>query len=274
MNAEEVAEWLKQFKAVSLNKIDASVNTYLMMALYQRALQFLGYPRIKVDGFFWGQNGRTLYLIQPSLWVNPDGEPGPNTTRAIIVKLTHKKAKEGIAEKSTINLKELESKIARKLEAEKRENAGEGKLSEREIAALKNLPAIKNTPPQETIPSKTAPEAIPQKAIDMSAEYGNIQRIAKNARKNSPIQVLQPVGTIFSWESLVKIDYAIVRQTSDRDSYVFDKPENGIRTVYRLDEKNTILAIVKVSQDWKSNSLIWWTQFTAPYMPTFIHPKR
>ena len=83
MEKEKIVWKLSEYKNISSGK--NGVNTFEMMALYQRTINIINNNNdLKVDGRFWKHIFNSLKEVQTKIGVASDGFPGPETTKALI----------------------------------------------------------------------------------------------------------------------------------------------------------------------------------------------
>lgn len=110
--------------------------------------------------------------------------------------------------------------------------------------------------------------------LDFTQENIRVRAIIEKAKSPSPISKWSGDGSFYNGISLRRIDYAVIKQ-DDGEYYVFDKPEAGIRKVYRTDGKMNVIAMASVDimgtltllKNQKESTL------RAPFMPTLIVKK-
>ncbi len=68
------------------------------------------------------------------------------------------------------------------------------------------------------------------------------------------ISVLNKGGAFYNGSAPRLIDYAIIPQDDD-EFFVFDKPVNNTRVVYRLDKTKQVIGIIDVTQAEKVTQL-------------------
>lgn len=116
------------------------------------------------------------------------------------------------------------------------------------------------------------PESGPEEKIDFSAEQKSLQNILQEVEKSSKLEYFSKFwNSKYRWESIDAIDYALQEQ-NDTEFYVYDKPKDGERLVYRTDAQNSIIDIVKVKMN-NEVTVIKWSLFKPTYIPIILGTK-
>lgn len=249
MDASTVAKELNQYKDIIPGK-DNKNNTFEMMALYQRALGLLWYET-KVDARFGGDTYTKLKTVQAEKLKftgnDIDGFPGPKTTKALI-ELLWKPQNVVVTAPAPI--------------VQKRAPAA----SETVAPVTPVAPVVANSPVLIVRPQANPVAALDTK-IDFSVEQKRASEIMELAKKPSMIQRMNGNGNFYNGSAPLLIEYALIKQ-GDGELYVFDKPNQGSRTVFRLNSKNEVIGSTQVNSDGTSTSPKWAPMKNISYMPT------
>jgi len=106
-----------------------------------------------------------------------------------------------------------------------------------------------------------------------NGEKIKIDEIIGNAKKNSMISRMSSAESFYNGSSPALIDYAIIKQP-DGEFFLYDKPSiDWIRTVYRTNNKYTMISSASVDKEWKITPISW-IPINAPYMPTPVPQKQ
>ncbi len=231
MNASDVVKWLEEFKDLRLENVDKNTNTYLMTALYQRALNLMGYSGVRVDGFIGEQTQEILLDAQRILGLVPDGKLWWRTTQALMLRLSKVQNKTDTSTK----LKKFGASI--------------------DSRTTYNTPSIDLGKLRKDVDeAKTK--------IDFASERLTTDTILQAINKDPAKSVFEAGGIYID----TKNGHAIVRQ-SRGEYYVYGKPEGGSRTVYRIKDQNVIGTVVVDRSDTLSKPQ--GEKITAPYTPSF-----
>lgn len=111
-----------------------------------------------------------------------------------------------------------------------------------------------------------------EEKIDFSAEQKSLQNILQEVEKSSKLEYFSKFwNSKYRWESIDAIDYALQEQ-NDTEFYVYDKPKDGERLVYRTNAQNSIIDIVKVKMN-NEVTVIKWSLFKPTYIPIILGTK-
>ncbi|NDK19959.1 hypothetical protein GW819_03900 [Candidatus Gracilibacteria bacterium] len=189
MEKEKIVGKLSEYKNISSGK--NGVNTFEMMALYQRTINIINNnDNLKIDGRFGKNIFNSLKEVQTKIGVASDGFPGPETTKALIEYLN------------------------------------------------KNM--------VDTSSKSVIPEIKEEQEIDFSSEQIITNKAIAEAKKGININ-----GSFYSSGDINNIDYALIKQPNN-EFYLWDKPLNGVRSIFRLNADHKIIGLYTVS----SNNLL------------------
>ncbi len=144
--------------------------------------------------------------------------------------------------------------------------------SSRSLPAPIAKPAVATTP--EAVAAVEAVRRAKEKSLDWANEIISTNRILVALEQGTDEDTINSSsGSSYRYKkgSNTEIDYAQVIQ-SGKERYLFDKPENAARIVYRYGD-NKMLGSLSVESNGKITPLKW-EKFEAPYMPTPIFTKK
>ena len=252
MDVTAVAKKLDQYKDVIPGKENKD-NTFEMMALYQRAFSHL-WKNTKVDARFGPETHSNLKTIQKEKLKfsenESDGFPGPKTTKALIELLSKVESARVVVPAPTVT----DTNIQRQGPA----------VSAPSIVA----PVVPITNNTSTVWRSTENRASTLDAkVDFTIEQNKANIAIWLAKEKSMIERLSWNGNFYNGSSPKLITYAIVRQI-DGESYVFDKPNQDSRIVWRLNTKNEVIGSIQIDSKWAITNVQWAPMKNVVYMPT------
>lgn len=261
MNATEVAQKLDQYKDVIPGKTND--NTFEMMALYQKALTFLG-TKTKIDSRFGTETHTNLKTVQAEklkfTGTDTDGLPGPKTTKALITELgkTQTSGAPAITVTPPATQKPAASVSAVVTPIVASSSANQRPATSAQVSSTaSSIPARVNNP--------TSSIWVLDTKINFVEEQKKANEAITNAKKPSLI-LLSWNGNFYNGSSPNIIDYAIVRQP-DGELYVFDKPNQDSRMVYRM-TNHLVTGSIQIDVKWGISQAKWAAMKNVSYMPT------
>jgi hypothetical protein len=247
MDATTVAKKLDQYKDVIPGK-ESKDNTFEMIALYQRALGLL-WNETKIDARFGGDTYKQLKKAQAEKLkfteTDVDGFPGPKTTKALIELLGKSQPAAPVVVAPAAAVERPAPTVS---------------------VAPVVAPAAASSASQ-TIRPQANPIAILDTKIDFAAEQKRALAAIGHAQEKSMIESLSWNGSFYNGSAPKLIDYAVVKQP-DGELYVFDKPNQDSRTVFRMNTKNEVISSIQVDAKWAISNAKWAPMKNVSYMPT------
>lgn len=113
-------------------------------------------------------------------------------------------------------------------------------------------PVAANSPVLIVRPQANPVAALDTK-IDFAVEQKRVVEIMELAKKASMIQRMNGNGNFYNGSAPLLIEYALIKQ-GDGELYVFDKPNQGSRAVFRINSKNEVIGSIQVNSDGTSTS--------------------